>query len=136
MDTPSENTKRQFCALQNHLQLILQLTLTLQYTYLHNARHRYFGFLGHAVALSLPPVLLVWAVLAFTVSLVVYVMQGAGDAELLTRLSAWTTLGVVIILVVIIGAVLYTFSMVWKFRQRTNGLFRRVKNTWMECLYV
>lgn len=80
--------------------------------------------------LSLPPVLLVWAILAFTVSLVAYVMQGVGNTDLTNRISAWSIFVVCIILSVIVISSLYTFSMVWKFRQRTNNLYYRVKNMW------
>lgn len=106
-----------------------------QFTYLHNAKHTYFGFLGHAVMLSLPPVLLVWAILTFTVALVAYIVEGVSDADLPTRLTAWTILVVVLVLSVIVISALYTFSMVWKFRQRTKSLFHRIKSAWNTCWY-
>jgi hypothetical protein len=114
-----------------------QVHLPLQFTYLHNAKHSYFGILGHAIMLSLPAVLLVWAILTFTISLVIFAMQpGVQDAQLVTRVSAWATLGVLCILLVAVISALYTFSMVWRFRQRTKTLFNRVKNVWSTCLYV
>ncbi|KXN86396.1 hypothetical protein AN958_10258 [Leucoagaricus sp. SymC.cos] len=107
------------------------------FNYLHNAKHSYFGFLGHAIILSLPPVLLVWAILTFTVALATYVMQGGiQGTESLSQISAWAIFGVLCILLTVVISALYTFSMVWKFRQRTKTLFQRVKNAWNTCLYV
>ncbi|KAF9451631.1 hypothetical protein P691DRAFT_723639 [Macrolepiota fuliginosa MF-IS2] len=106
------------------------------YTYLYNAKHSHFGFLGHAIILSLPPVLLIWAILAFTVALLTYAVQGINDAGLVTQLSAWSILVVFAVIFVIIIVALYTFSTVWKFRQRTDSLLGRVKNAWVGCMYV
>jgi Na+/proline symporter len=87
--------------------------------------------------LSLPPVLLVWAILTFTVALVTYVMQGGiQNPTLLTRLSAWAILGILLVLLIVIIFALYTFSIVWKFRQRSQTLFHRIKNSWNTCLYA
>ncbi|KAJ3573342.1 hypothetical protein NP233_g2497 [Leucocoprinus birnbaumii] len=64
------------------------------FTYLHNVKHSYFGFLGHAIMLSLPAVLLVWAILTFTVALVAFVMQLGlkSSSDVLTQVSAWAIL--------------------------------------------
>ncbi|KAF5364024.1 hypothetical protein D9756_000511 [Leucocoprinus leucothites] len=81
------------------------------FAYLHNAKHRYFGLLGHAIMLSLPAVLLVWAILTFTIALVAFVMQlGIQNTNVLTRVSAWAILGVLVALLIAVISALYTFS--------------------------
>ncbi|PPQ83302.1 hypothetical protein CVT25_004041 [Psilocybe cyanescens] len=61
------------------------------FTYMHNVQHRYLGLYGHAILLSLPPTLLVWAILTFTVSVVVFVMNGVDEPEgTWAKVSTWT----------------------------------------------
>ncbi|KAG6903378.1 hypothetical protein C0995_013131 [Termitomyces sp. Mi166 len=80
--------------------------------------HGYLGFHGHAMLLSLPPVLLVWAILTFTVSILAYAMKGIPGVDATHSASAWAIVG---IFVVFFGAVimaLYTFSIIWKFQRK------------------
>ncbi|KAF8974342.1 hypothetical protein BDZ97DRAFT_1911538 [Flammula alnicola] len=48
------------------------------FTYMHNVQHSFLGLYGHAILLSLPPTLLVWAILLFTLSVIVFLV-GIGD---------------------------------------------------------
>ena len=99
--------------------LCINLLLS-QFTYMYNVQHSYLGLHGHAVLLSLPPVLLVWAIVAFAVSLVAYTVQGLiGTASNLHRGSAWTVLGVLVILLVAVTGALYTLSIIWKIQRKT-----------------
>lgn len=45
---------------------------------MHNAQHSYLGLYGHAILLSLPPTLLVWAILMFAIPVVAFVLHGIG----------------------------------------------------------
>jgi membrane protein YdbS with pleckstrin-like domain len=86
---------------------------------MHNAQHNYLGLYGHAMLLSLPPVLLVWAILTFTISIVAYAVQGITGVNALHPASAWVIVGVFIILLVAVIAALYTFSIIWKFQRKS-----------------
>ncbi|KAI0832557.1 hypothetical protein BC628DRAFT_1414846 [Trametes gibbosa] len=57
------------------------------FSYLHNARNNALGLSGHALLLSLPPVLLVWSIVGFTAATLAYAMQDAA------RASTWRTAG-------------------------------------------
>ncbi|KAJ6509911.1 hypothetical protein C8R47DRAFT_1095861 [Mycena vitilis] len=88
------------------------------FTYMFNAQHNYLGFHGTALILSLPPVLLVWAVVTFTASILAYAMQDATDAT--DSLSAWILFSVFLVFIVLVFAALYTFSALWRFQQRSR----------------
>lgn len=103
-----------------------------QFTYMHNVQHSYLGLHGHAMLLSLPPVLLVWAIVAFAISIVAYTVQGLTNVDSLHLVSAWTVLGVFAILLVAVTAALYTFSIIWKFQRkswRLKDYFTRLLRT-------
>ncbi|KAJ7499047.1 hypothetical protein FB451DRAFT_1204072 [Mycena latifolia] len=91
------------------------------FTYMYNAQHNYLGYHGHAMLLSLPPVLLVWAVVTFTGSMLAYAMQNAGeDVNSADGLSAWMVFSLFLVFLVIVFAALYTFSGLWSFQQRSR----------------
>ncbi|KAJ6539219.1 hypothetical protein B0H19DRAFT_1177742 [Mycena capillaripes] len=92
------------------------------FTYMYNAQHNYLGYHGHAMILSLPPVLLVWAVVTFAASILAYALQDAGDST--DRLSAWLIFSLFLVFIILVFAALYTFSGLWRFQQRSR-MFRR-----------
>jgi len=89
------------------------------FTYMHNAQRNYLGLHGHAMLLSLPAVLLVWAIITFMVSMVAYAVQGFTGVDTLHSSSAWVILGIFIILLAAVIAALYTFSIIWKFKHKS-----------------
>lgn len=86
---------------------------------MHNVQHSYLGLHGHAMLLSLPPVLLVWAIVTFTISIVAYTVQGLTEVNSLHLASAWTVLGIFAVLLAAVIAALYTFSIIWKFQRKS-----------------
>ncbi|KAH9943318.1 uncharacterized protein BXZ73DRAFT_87668 [Epithele typhae] len=79
------------------------------FTYLHNARTSALGLSGHAIILSLPPVLLVWSIITFAVAVLAYTLQNLIEVPA----SSWVVIcGFVMVVVAIIVGV-YTFSTIW-----------------------
>ncbi|PPQ65223.1 hypothetical protein CVT26_000200 [Gymnopilus dilepis] len=95
------------------------------YTYMHNIQHNYFGFYGHAILLSLPPTLLVWAILTFTISVVASILNTASGAAW-TKLSTWSVVAIFIVLLLAVLLALYTFSIVWTLERRTAKIWHRL----------
>ncbi|EMD40643.1 hypothetical protein CERSUDRAFT_91380 [Gelatoporia subvermispora B] len=62
------------------------------FAYIHNARNNAFGLPGHAILLSLPPVLLVWALISFTVAVVAYTLQTITGGAEVDVASTWVTI--------------------------------------------
>ncbi|KAJ3528761.1 hypothetical protein NM688_g7951 [Phlebia brevispora] len=87
-------------------------TLSRQRAYIHNVRNGRLGLTGHAILLSLPPVLLVWALLMFTAAIVVYSVQSLLGAVGLAIIFA----ALALVLFVVVSGV-YTFSRVWRWRR-------------------
>jgi len=85
-----------------------------QFTYLHNAHHGVFGSHGHAMILSLPPVLLVWGIIAFAIGFIAYTVQdlmgvsGTGRWD-----AAWVALAVSLLVLIVVALGLYTFARMW-----------------------
>ncbi|KAL1944290.1 hypothetical protein VTO73DRAFT_3475 [Trametes versicolor] len=82
------------------------------FSYLHNARNNALGLSGHALLLSLPPVLLVWSIAGFAASTLAYALQDT------TRATTWLLLG---LFAVVLGAVMagvYTFSTIWHWQSQ------------------
>ncbi|KAF8897409.1 hypothetical protein BD779DRAFT_1490637 [Infundibulicybe gibba] len=100
------------------------------FAYMHNVEHKSWGLHGHAIVLSLPPVLLVWSIICFTISVVVYAMQNVSNGNPWDRVSAWLILGFFVILLIAVLTALYTFSIIWKFRRRTYRLWTVVQHLW------
>ncbi|KAJ3827070.1 hypothetical protein F5880DRAFT_1475174 [Lentinula raphanica] len=85
------------------------------FTYMRNIQHNLLGFYGHAMLLSLPPVLLVWAIVTFTISTLAYALDSLGNHDV----ADWIAVGVVLVIFVcILGMValaLYTLTMIWTY---------------------
>lgn len=93
---------------------------------MHNVQHSFLGLYGHAMLLSLPPALLVWAILLFTLSVVVFVMNGIGDDTATWRkVSVWSVLAIFLVLLLVVVLALYTFSIIWKFQRRSTKVWKR-----------
>ncbi len=98
---------------------------------MYNIQHSYLGLYGHAILLSLPPALLVWAILLFTLSIVVFVMNGIGnDTATWRKISIWSVLGIFLVLLIIVTLALYTFSIIWKFQRRTARIWSKLGSIW------
>jgi len=98
-------------------------------TYMDNARRGIFSFYGHSILLSLPAALLVWAVLAFSLSLILYVMKGVSHGGT-PKITGWIILGVFIVLMAMVVLTLYTFSVIWKFQPRNSRFWYRLRTIW------
>ncbi|ESK97552.1 hypothetical protein Moror_17552 [Moniliophthora roreri MCA 2997] len=84
------------------------------FTYMRNAHQHVLGLHGLAMLLSIPPVLLIWAVITFAVSVVSYTTQGIDEGDVLARSLTWITLGIFfVILGTVMTALHSTFSLVW-----------------------
>lgn len=97
---------------------------------MHNAQHGYLGLYGHAMLLSLPPVLLVWAIVTFTMSIVAYTLQGFINLDTLASAPAWTILGIFFVLLVAVIGALYTLSIIWKFQRPSWKVVLPLKSLW------
>lgn len=64
--------------------------------------------------LSLPPVLLVWAILTFSAAILAYALQSINSLNGIG--GAWAVLGVFVLVLVFVGMGLHTFSSIWKFQ--------------------
>jgi hypothetical protein len=95
---------------------------------MHNAQHSYLGLYGHAILLSLPPTLLVWAILMFAISVVVFVLHGVGTGGGSTwaKISTWSVLAIFIVLMLAVILALYTFSIIWKVQRRTAKIWHYI----------
>lgn len=88
------------------------------FTYLHNAHQGTFGLHGHAMVLSLPPVLLVWSIIAFAVGFIAYTAQdlvgtsGTGEWD-----AALVALGISLVMLILVGLGLYAFARTWKYKR-------------------
>ena len=82
---------------------------------MQNAHYGAFGLHGHAIFLSLPPVLLVWGIIAFAVGFIAYTAQGlvgvSGTGE---REAAWISLSISFFMLIVVVLGLYTFASMWK----------------------
>ena len=94
---------------------------------MHNAQHNPLGFEGHAMLLSLPPVLLVWAIIAFAASILAYVLQDLDGS--VRNATAWVVLGVFMLILVSVSTGLYIFSIIWKW-QSPGSRFVRFWGRW------
>lgn len=87
--------------------------------YLENI-HATFGSETVAVLLSLPLVLLVWAIVTFGVGVVTYTFLGfsqeiSGEQQPLFGVTSWVTLGVSISIACAVIVALYSFWDIWRF---------------------
>ncbi|KAJ8523448.1 hypothetical protein ONZ45_g30 [Pleurotus djamor] len=98
---------------------------THSFAYMHNARQSYLGHHGHAILLSLPPVLLIWAIVAFTASIIAYTLQGIIDQDVYTSTSTWILIAVFIIVLCCLCFALYTLTVIWRIGQGSKWKFWR-----------
>jgi hypothetical protein len=96
---------------------------------MHNAQHNPLGFEGHAMLLSLPPVLLVWAIVAFSAAIVAYALQPVHKPGGIEAPPAWIVLAVFVLILVLVSMGLYTFSIIWKWQSPTSR-FVRLFSSW------
>lgn len=91
-------------------------TIDPQFTYLHNAHHGALGLHGHAMFLSLPPVLLVWGIIAFAIGFIAYTAQDlvVGDSNKGQWDAAWIALSISFFVLLVVGLSLYTLGGMWK----------------------
>jgi hypothetical protein len=94
---------------------------------MHNAQHNPLGFEGHAMLLSLPPVLLVWAIIAFSAAVIAYALQNVTNLDGINDAPTWIVLAVFMLTLMIVSIGLYTFSTIWKWQSATSmfELFNR-----------
>ncbi|KAF9055033.1 hypothetical protein BDZ89DRAFT_1055656 [Hymenopellis radicata] len=106
---------------------------TDSYAYMRNARHGWLGIYGHAMLLSLPAALLVWSIIAFMVSIMVYTVSDVASDSPLVRASSWISLALFLIIIVAVGFAVHSLSLMWTYqptdfglRARLHWFFRRV----------
>jgi hypothetical protein len=97
---------------------------------MRNAKNSSLGLHGHAIILSLPPVFLVWAIITFSTSIVLYTIQNIASPsdELVEKAWLGVCLGAFGIISSLVLVALYTFAVMWdtKRRDRHILLFYRV----------
>ena len=70
---------------------------------------------SHAMFLSLPPVLLVWGIIAFAIGFIAYTVQGLlGGPRTGKRDAAWVALTISLFMLVVVLLSLYIFAGMWK----------------------
>jgi len=74
--------------------------------------------------LSLPPVLLVWAIVAFSAAMVAYVLQNVHNLAGIEGAPAWIVLAIFVLILVSVSMGLYTFSIIWKWQSPTSRFVR------------
>jgi len=68
--------------------------------------------------LSLPPVLLVWSIIAFAIGFIAYTAQGlAGPSGTGEWDAAWVALMISLLVLIVVLLGLYTFAGMWKNRR-------------------
>jgi len=93
-----------------------------QFTYLHNAHHGTFGLHGHAMFLSLPPVLLVWGIIAFAIGFIAYTAQGLAEGSSTGEWdAAWVALSMSLLMLILVVWGLYAFASMWKNKRDQSG---------------
>ncbi|KAK7470797.1 hypothetical protein VKT23_002215 [Stygiomarasmius scandens] len=86
------------------------------WNYMQNTSNNVLGLQGHAMLLSLPPVLLVWAIITFTIAIFAYMTQHIGDGDPWER--AWTCIAIFffVIISLTVLAALHAFSVIWTYQ--------------------
>jgi hypothetical protein len=97
------------------------------FTYLHNAHQGIFGLHGHAIVLSLPPVLLVWGIIAFAVGFIAYTAQDlVGPSGTREWDAALVALGISLLMLMLVGLGLYASASMWKKKRDRSWRVTRV----------
>ncbi|EPT02768.1 hypothetical protein FOMPIDRAFT_1047503 [Fomitopsis schrenkii] len=96
-----------------------RVSTTRTFAYMNNAHRNFFGLPGHALFLSLPPVLLAWSIIGFTVAIVAYTLQSVTASP--TSDVASTSIALAIFLLVLLGTTIaiYIFIRMWRWESRT-----------------
>lgn len=66
--------------------------------------------------LSLPPVLLVWAIITFTISTLAYALDSLGNHNTADRISIGIILVIFVCILGTVIAALYTLTMIWTYQ--------------------
>lgn len=82
---------------------------------MRNAQHNLFGFHGHAMLLSLPPVLLVWAIVGFTISTLAYALDSLGNHDTGDRIAISVIVVIFLCILATVIAALYTLTVIWTY---------------------
>ncbi|THV08693.1 hypothetical protein K435DRAFT_772120 [Dendrothele bispora CBS 962.96] len=99
------------------------------WNYMRNTSRNILGLHGHAMLLSLPPVLLVWAIISFTISIIAYMIQHVGDGDVWERIWTWLALVVFALISITVLAALHAFSVIWTFQASESWPLTRSKPT-------
>ena len=91
---------------------------------MHNAQHNPLGFEGHAMLLSLPPVLLVWAIVAFSAAIIAYTLENVDNVDGIGNAPAWIVISVFALILISVSMGLYTFSSIWRWQSPTSRFVR------------
>ncbi|EIN10571.1 hypothetical protein PUNSTDRAFT_142552 [Punctularia strigosozonata HHB-11173 SS5] len=97
------------------------------YSYIYNAEHNPLGLHGHAILLSLPLVLLAWAIVAFAIAITTYTTQAVFTETRVDWISTWVVLGAALLILVLAILSLYTFALAWKWRTGVRSLLSRLR---------
>ncbi|OBZ76187.1 hypothetical protein A0H81_03960 [Grifola frondosa] len=81
-------------------------------------RNNPFGLQGHALLLSLPPVLLVWSIIAFTASVTAYTLQNVTGNRITNAASTWTIIALFVVVFISAALGIYTFAVIWRWQSK------------------
>ncbi|KAI0321855.1 hypothetical protein OF83DRAFT_1097593 [Amylostereum chailletii] len=110
------------------------MTKPRTFAYLHNAHRGPMGLHGHAMFLSLPPVLLVWGIIAFGVGFIAFTVQDIDSPDKGDKVSAWVALSVSLSVIIFVAAGLYTFAVIWQWRRSRVDQVRNLQRKWVSRL--
>jgi hypothetical protein len=75
--------------------------------------------------LSLPPVLLVWGIIAFAIGFIAYTAQDlSGDSHTGRWDAAWVALTVSLLMLLVVALGLYTFARMWTAKRERGQVTR------------
>ena len=86
---------------------------------MNNAHRNFLGLPGHALFLSLPPVLLAWSLIGFTVAIVAYTLQPVTASPTTDVASTAITLAIFLLALLCTTIAIYIFISMWRWESRT-----------------
>lgn len=86
---------------------------------MNNAHRNFFGLPGHALFLSLPPVLLAWSLIGFTVAIVAYTLQPVTTNPTTDVASTAITLVIFLLVLLCTTIAIHIFIRMWRWESRT-----------------
>ncbi|KZT65996.1 hypothetical protein DAEQUDRAFT_696245 [Daedalea quercina L-15889] len=111
------------------------ISTTRTFAYMNNAHRNFFGLPGHALFLSLPPVLLVWSLVGLTIAIVAYALQPVTTSEVNDVASTSVTIVIFFLVMVCTGMAIYVFVKMWNWGSRIwKPKFVPVSRIWADCL--